>query len=324
MTTVLLTGAGGQVGWALRRALPASCTVIAPGRDLLDLSDPDSIRRAVRECRPDIILNPAAYTAVDKAESEADLAMAVNGVAPGLFAEEAERLGALLVHYSTDYVFDGEKSSPYTEEDVPNPQSVYGRSKLAGERAIQAVDGNYLILRTSWVYGEHGGNFVKTILRLARERDELRIVADQFGAPTWARSLAESTVRILNLSSDSATTQSKGVAGRDESRYVGLKSDLRMTDRSGIYHLTAAGRTSWHEYAQEIVRLARQYDASLADKLLAIHPIATHEYPVPAKRPANSVLDTGKLTRTFGLTLPQWQDDLAACVKALYQEADAE
>jgi dTDP-4-dehydrorhamnose reductase len=296
MTTVLLTGANGQVGWELRRALPSSYAVIAPDRKQLDLSDSDSIFKMVREVRPDIILNPAAYTAVDKAESEPELALAVNGFAPGVLADEAKQLGALLVHYSTDYVFDGNKDAPYFENDSPNPQSVYGRTKLAGEQAVQAVGGKHLILRTSWVYGLHGGNFMKTMLRLAKERDELRIVADQFGAPTWARLLAESTAQILNGWQQ---------AGLDESL-------------SGLYHLTAGGRTSWHHYAEEIVRLARQYDETLKSKVLDIHPIATSEYPLPAKRPTNSVLSTEKIKRAFGLNLPEWQPDLVSCVRELY------
>ncbi len=292
MKTILLTGANGQVGWELQKALAPLGHVVALAREQLDLSQADEIRKVVRAHAPAIIVNPAAYTAVDKAESEPDLAMAVNGIAPGVFAEEAKRLGALLIHYSTDYVFDGNKSTAYLETDTPNPQSVYGRTKLAGEDAIRMVGGRHLILRTSWVYGVHGGNFAKTMLRLAKERDELRVVADQFGAPTWARLLATSTARILQRDVDAGS--------------------------SGVYHLTAGGRTSWHQYAEEVVRLARQYDVSLANKALTIHPIATHEYPVPAKRPANSVLATDKIREAFGLTLPQWQDDLAACVRELY------
>jgi len=245
----------------------------------------------VREIAPHIIVNPAAHTAVDKAESEPDLAMAINGTAPCVFAEEAKKLDALLIHYSTDYVFDGTKASPYIESDSPNPQSVYGKTKLAGEQAIIASGCKHIILRTSWVYGVHGGNFVKTILRLAKERNELRIVADQYGAPTWARLLAESTAQIIGKYSE---------------------------DKSGIYHLTPTGRTNWHQFAEEIVRLARQYDDALKDKPLTIHPIATHEYPVPAKRPANSSLSTDKIHKTFGLELPSWEDDLAECVRQLY------
>ena len=290
-----MTGKNGQVGWELQRALASLGQVIALDVEDMDLSNADSIRNKVREIAPHIIVNPAAHTAVDKAESELDLAMAINGIAPGVFAEEAKKLDALLIHYSTDYVFNGEKSSPYTEVDVPNPQSVYGRTKLAGEEAIRSVGGKHLILRTSWVYGVHGANFVKTILRLAKERNELRIVADQFGAPTWARLLATSTAQMI-AKCDGDTAK----------------------ELSGIYHLTPSGRTNWHEFAQEIVRLARLYDAELAKKDLVIHPIATVEYPLPAKRPANSSLDTSKVAATFGLALPSWQTDMSECVALLY------
>jgi dTDP-4-dehydrorhamnose reductase len=291
MKKILVTGKNGQVGWELQRTLAPLGQIIAVDAEDIDLCDVDAIRRKVREIAPHIIVNPAAHTAVDKAESEPNLAMAINGTAAGVLAEEAKKLDALLIHYSTDYVFDGTKVSPYTEVDAPNPQSVYGKTKLAGEQAIQAVGGKHLILRTSWVYGVHGGNFVKTILRLAKERSELRIVADQYGAPTWARLLAESTAQIIGQYSE---------------------------DKSGVYHLTSNGRSNWHEFAEEIVRLACQYDDFLKDKLLTIHPIATHEYPVPAQRPANSSLSTQKIHNTFGLTLPRWEDDLAECVRQLY------
>lgn len=301
MSRILVTGKNGQVGWELQRSLSAFGQVIAIDADEMDLADPDAIRRTVREVRPDIIVNPAAYTAVDKAEGDPDLAMAVNGSAAGVFAEEVHRLGAVLVHYSTDYVFDGNKPAPYTESDMPNPQSVYGKTKLAGELAIQASGCNYLILRTSWVYGVHGGNFIKTILRLAKERDELRIVADQFGAPTWARDLAQATAAALGC----------------------WKNNAWDSKLSGLYHLTAAGRTNWHQYAEEIVRLARKYDSALATKPLSIHGIATHEYPVPAKRPANSVLANDKVRDVFGIVLPAWQDSVAECVREIYEQPPA-
>ena len=291
MKKILVTGKNGQVGWELQRTLAPLSQIIALDAEDMDLSDVDAIRRKVREIAPHIIINPAAHTAVDKAESEPDLAMAINGTAAGVLAEEAKKLDALLIHYSTDYVFNGSKTSPYVESDVPDPQSVYGRTKLAGEQAIQAVGGKHVILRTSWVYGVHGSNFVKTILRLAKERSELRIVADQYGAPTWARLLAESTAQIIGNYTE---------------------------DKSGVYHLTSSGRTNWHQFAEEIVRLARQYDDALKDKPLTIHPIATHEYPVPAKRPANSSLSTEKIRQTFSLELPHWEDDLAECVRQLY------
>ena len=291
MKKILVTGKNGQVGWELQRTLAPLGQVIAMDVDDMDLSNPDAIRNKVREIAPHIIVNPAAHTAVDKAESEPDLAMAINGIAASVLAEEAKKLDALFIHYSTDYVFDGTKASPYVESDTPNPQSVYGKTKLAGEQAIQAVGGKHLILRTSWVYGIHGGNFVKTILRLAKERSELRIVADQYGAPTWARLLAESTSQIIGKYTEGT---------------------------SGVYHLTSSGRTNWHQFAEETVRLARQYDDVLKDKPLTIHPIATHEYPLPAKRPANSSLSTEKIRKTFGLELPGWEDDLAECVRQLY------
>ena len=300
MTKILLTGKNGQLGWELQRSLATFGQVVATDSKELDLADPDAIRRTIRRIAPDIIINPAAYTAVDKAESDAELAMAVNGIAPGILAEESLQLGALLVHYSTDYVFDGSDAAPYTENDVPNPQSVYGRTKLAGEQAIHASGCKHLILRTSWVYGVHGGNFVKTILRLAKERNELRIVADQFGAPTWARNLAQATASALSC------WQSKNWDG----------------DLSGLYHLTATGRTNWHEYAEEIVRLARKRDPALAAKLLDIRPIATQEYPVPAKRPANSVLSNDKIRDAFGIVLPEWRDSLAECVREIYEATD--
>ena len=297
MTRILLTGKNGQVGWELQRSLADFGTVVATDSAEMNLADSQAIRRVMREIKPDLIINPAAYTAVDKAETEPDLAQAVNGDAPGILAEEALRLRAVLVHYSTDYVFDGSKPVPYTEADAPNPQSVYGRTKLAGEQAIRASGCKHLILRTSWVYGVHGGNFVKTMLRLARERDELRVVADQFGAPTWARDLAQSTATALQ---DWSQKDWDGNLG-------------------GLYHLTAAGRTSWHQYAEEIVRLARHYDPALAAKALAIRAIATHEYPLPAKRPVNSVLANDRIRDAFGIALPAWQDSLAECVRLIYQ-----
>lgn len=298
MTRILLTGKNGQVGSELQRALAPLGSVIAVDSDEMDLVDADAIRQMLRSFKPSIIVNPAAFTAVDKAESESDIANKVNAVAPGIMAEEARKLGAVLVHYSTDYVFDGDKPSPYVEADNPNPQSVYGRTKLAGESAIRSSGCKHLILRTSWVYGVHGGNFVKTILRLAKERDELRIVADQFGAPTWARDLAQTTAMALEL-------------------WQGRGWDAKS---GGLYHLTGGGRTNWHGFAEEIVRQARKYDASLADKQLVIKPIATHEYPVPAKRPANSVLANDRIRETFGIVLPPWQESLAECVRLIYEQ----
>lgn len=298
MKKILITGKNGQVGWELQRILAAFGQVIAIDSGEMDLADANAIRRTMREVRPDIIINPAAYTAVDKAEGDPELAMAVNGIAPGILADEAQRLGSVLVHYSTDYVFDGNNPAPYTENDIPNPQSVYGRTKLAGEQAVHASGCKHLVLRSSWVYGVHGANFVKTVLRLAKERNELRIVADQFGAPTWARDLAQATASSLS------SWQQRN-----------WDSDL-----CGLYHLTDAGRTNWYQYTQEIVRLARKYDAALSAKPLDIRGIATHEYPLPAKRPANSVLANDKIRAAFGIELPAWQDSLAECVRELYEQ----
>lgn len=298
---ILLTGKNGQVGWELQRALAPLGEVIALGSAEMNLADPQAIRQTLAEVRPDVIINPAAYTAVDKAETEPDLAMAVNGSAPGILAEEAKRLNAALIHFSTDYVFDGAQTAPYTEEDSPNPQSMYGRSKLAGELAIRASGAKHLILRTSWVYGVHGGNFMKTMLRLGRERDELRVVADQFGAPTWARDLATATATLLQ-------------------KWQTAQFDPML---SGVYHLTAAGRTSWHEYAVEIFRLARPWDAALAQRSPSVLPISTAEFPTPAKRPANSVLSNEKIRQVFGVQLPDWQGSLRDCLEEVLKPASA-
>jgi dTDP-4-dehydrorhamnose reductase len=279
---ILLTGRNGQVGWELERTLGPLGEVIAFDHAGLDLARPDAIVSCVREVKPDVIVNAAAYTAVDKAESEPDLAMAINGIAPGILAEEAKRIGALLVHYSTDYVFDGEKDGPYVETDAPNPLSVYGASKLAGERAIAASGADHLIFRTSWVYANRGKNFLLTILRLAKEKPELRVVADQFGAPTWARDIATATALVL----------ARRPAGAEI--------------WSGIYHLTAAGRTTWHGFAQKIVELA-----GLSTPVAAI-PVS--EYPTPARRPRNSVLDHSKAESSFGLKLPSWDAAASRCL----------
>ncbi len=291
MKTILLTGKNGQVGWELQRTLASLGKVVAFDRGELDLADPDAIRQAVRDLKPAIIVNPAAYTAVDKAESDQDAAYAINAVAPGVFAEEATRLGAWLVHYSTDYVFDGSKAGPYVETDQPNPQNVYGRTKLAGEEAVRAAGGKHLILRTSWVYGSRGHNFMLTMLRLAKERSELRIVDDQIGAPTWCRSLAEVTAQIL--------AQLHAPTGKAPES-VG-----------GTYHLTSSGSVSWHGFAAEILREAK------IQPLPALLPIPSHEYPTPAARPKNSVLSTAKLYETFGLVAGDWRDNLKLCLQEL-------
>ncbi|MGH8746144.1 MAG: dTDP-4-dehydrorhamnose reductase [Burkholderiales bacterium] len=270
---ILLTGRNGQVGWELKRALAPLGEIVATNRSTLDLESEEQIRSVVRAVRPEVIVNAAAYTAVDKAESEPELAMRINGFAPGVLAEEAKRVGALLVHYSTDYVFDGEKAAPYVEEDEPNPINAYGRSKLAGERAIQGVGGRHLILRTSWVYGGRGKNFLRTIVRLAREKSELRIVDDQVGAPTSSSAIARATTQLLNRSAD------------------------------GLYHLSASGRVSWCGFARAI--LAR------ADIGIPVVAIRSEDYPTPARRPRNSCLDCSHLRADYGLALAPWEVQLS-------------
>jgi len=284
---IMLTGKNGQVGWELQRALAPLGEVAALNRSQLDLANPNQIREQVREIKPGLIVNAAAYTAVDRAEEEPELAMAVNGIAPGILAEEARRSGAGIVHYSTDYVFDGAKTTPYIEDDTPNPINEYGRSKLAGERAVQAVGAPYLILRTSWVYGMRGKNFLLTILRLAREREELRIVDDQIGAPTWSRAIAEATAKILA----SGTWPASGT--------------------SGIYHLTASGSTSWYGFAKAILAL----DPNPSERVCKhIKPIPTAEYSTPARRPAYSVLSNTKLQNAFDVALPGWEQGLESAL----------
>jgi dTDP-4-dehydrorhamnose reductase len=293
---ILLTGKNGQVGYELERSLQGLGEIVAMDRSGMDLVNLDQVREVIRTVKPTLIINPAAYTAVDLAENEQDLAMRVNAEAPGVMAEEAKRLGAALIHYSTDYVFDGTKNGSYVEDDVPNPQNVYGRSKLAGERVIQESGVSHLILRTSWVYGARGKNFLKTVQRLAQERDELRIVADQFGAPTWSRTIAEVTAHIV------AKLQAGSSFGR------GLPITDEMWSRySGVYHLTAQGKTSWHGFTQAIV------DHASTGKKPVVVPIATQDYPLPARRPPNSVLSSDKLKQAF-CDLPDWHAALKLCL----------
>ena len=280
----LLIGKIGQVGWELRRTLAPMAHITCVDFPEIDLTSGDSIRRWVRAARPSIVINAAAYTAVDKAESEPDKAMQINGVAPGILAEEAKTLGALLVHYSTDYVFDGAKTEPYVETDSPNPLGSYGRSKLAGDEAVRAVGGAHLIFRLCWVYGARGQNFMLTIMRLAREREKLRVVSDQVGCPTWSRMIAETTALALK----------QAAAAHDWGALT------------GTYHLASSGVTSWQGFAQAIVNLM----PAQGKKCLAVEPISTSEYPTPAKRPAYSVLGCDKLKRAFGLRLPQWDESL--------------
>ncbi|MEK7435939.1 MAG: dTDP-4-dehydrorhamnose reductase, partial [Pseudomonadota bacterium] len=303
MSRILVTGRNGQVGFELQRRLARLGRVTAAGRDEMDLADPDSIRNMVRNTAPNLIVNAAAYTAVDQAESEPELALAINGVAPGILAEEAKRLGAALIHYSSDYVFDGSKTAPYTEDDAPRPISAYGRSKLAGEQAIQSVDVPHLILRTSWVYGARGKNFLLTILRLAKEREELAVVDDQVGAPTWCQVIAAATGGILQD------------LGYGQARFRDACDAKR-----GIYNLTAAGQTSWHGFAAAILALGASAQQGQSDFALtrvpALKPIKTEQYPLPAQRPRNSLLSNAKIQSTFGLVMPGWESSLADCMSS--------
>lgn len=292
LPTFLVTGKGGQVGFELRRSLAPLGRVVACDRTQCDLADADALRRVVRELRPDVIVNAGAYTAVDKAETDEATAFAINGVAPGILAEEAKALGATLVHYSTDYVFDGTKAAPYVETDATAPRSVYGKSKLAGEAGVLATGADAFVLRTSWVAGLHGGNFAKTMLRLARERDALRVVADQVGAPTTAALIADVTAQIVRRHRVQAAP-------------------------AGIYHLAAAGETSWRDYAVEVLRCAQTLGVELKVRPDDVQGIATSEYPLPAPRPANSRLDTAKLRDTFDLHLPEWQSGVRHLIESI-------
>jgi dTDP-4-dehydrorhamnose reductase len=289
--TILLTGAQGQVGFELTRSLQGLGHVVALDRNKLDLTDLNEVRSVVREIKPAVIVNAAAYTAVDKAESDVDAAMRLNAEVPALLAVEARRLNAALVHYSTDYVFDGAKLGAYAEDDSVNPQNVYGRSKLAGEQAIVAAGCHHLIFRTSWVYGTRGKNFLLTMLRLGAEREELSVVADQFGAPTWSNTIAALSANILAQA-----------IGRDTSDW--------WSQHSGIYHLTASGETSWHGFTQAIFELA---DVENKPRVKAIRAAS---YPTPAARPSNSRLSNDKTAASFGLRAPDWREALRMCITA--------
>jgi dTDP-4-dehydrorhamnose reductase len=291
--TILLLGANGQVGWELRRALAPLGAVRALERAEADLADSDALTRAVRETAPSLIVNAAAYTAVDRAEQDEALAQAINADAPGTLAEEAKRLGIALVHYSTDYVFDGAGDRPAREDDPVAPLNAYGRTKLAGEAAIRDSGCAHLILRTSWVYSMRGANFLLTVRRLAGELEEMRIVADQVGAPTWARGIAGATALVLARCGAPAET---GI----------------LAEKGGLYHLTASGETTWHGFAEAIVEWLRATGQPIRCK--QVHPIPTSDYPTPAKRPANSLLDCTKLRETFGMAIPDWRDQLGLCV----------
>ena len=285
---ILISGKTGQVAIELQKHLAGLGQLIVLGRDELDLSKPEQIRAQVRAHQPDLIINAAAHTAVDLAESEPELAFAINGIAPGVFAEEAAALGIPLIHYSTDYVFDGNKPAPYTEDDVPNPLGVYGKSKLAGEQAIAATGADCLILRTSWVYSTHGKNFLLTMQRLLQERPELRVVADQIGAPTWAGTIARSTRLLIE-------------------RWQAAEAGAW-----GIYHLTAQGETSWFGFTQAIA----EHLSAQGKPCATLEPIPASAYPTPAARPQNSRLDCSRLEREWQVAQPTWQNALRECLAA--------
>lgn len=285
--TILIFGKNGQIGWELCRTMATLGRIVAVDYPEVDLANPDSIRSAIRSVKPNIIVNAAAYTAVDKAESERELAMAVNGAAPGIIAEEVKRIGAMLVHYSTDYVYDGEKRTPYVETDATNPLNVYGKTKLAGDLAINAAGVPHLILRTSWVYGWRGNNFLLTMLRLAREKEELKVVDDQVGAPTWSREIAEATAQIF----------SQGIG------------DLNgfIAGHGGVYHMTAGGHGSWYEFAKGIFECDPDRHEHKLHRLL---PISTREFNSNVVRPGYSILNNEKLFGEFGLRLADWRRPL--------------
>ena len=293
---ILLFGKNGQVGWELNRSLPPLGEVIALGREEADFSQPEALRNIVQAIKPDVIVNAAAYTAVDKAEDEEVLATTVNGDAPGVLAEEAKKLNALLVHYSTDYVFDGKKDTPYTELDEPNPINAYGRSKLAGEESVRLSGCDYLILRTSWVYSDRGDNFLLKIIQLASEKEELNIVDDQRGAPTWARLIAERTAQIILLST-----------GKREAGIFG----------PGIYHLVTRDCTTWYELAKQIIKEAeRQQDDNLF-LVKNINPVSSDEFVTRAKRPKNTCLSVEVMEKKFGIEMPAWAHALKLCFKSM-------
>jgi len=302
---ILLTGKNGQIGGELLRSLPHLGEVVALERDQLDLSKPSDICRTIREVRPQLIVNAAAYTAVDQAETDEAIALAINGEAPGLMAKEAKKIGAALVHYSTDYVFDGCKKTPYDETDSANPINVYGKTKFAGEQAIRDSDVPHLIFRTAWIYGTRGRNFLLTILRLATEREELRIVSDQVGAPTCSSDVAAATSKILT-----------DISERNNGGFV-------FRGVSGTYHMSAAGQTTWYEFAKTILEKAGAASRELVwlaaatrgRPLIARHvaPISTEAFRSPTRRPAHSVLSNSRLVQTFGVALPDWHSQLQRC-----------
>lgn len=292
---VLLLGVEGQLGAELRRLAPADAELAAPAQAEADFTRPGEVRDAIRAARPAAILNAAAYTAVDRAEAETALARAINADAPALIADEAARLGAALIHYSTDYVYGGDRAEPWTEDDPPAPCNAYGVTKLAGDQAVLASRARAVVLRTSWVYASHGANFVRTMLRLGREREELRVVADQRGCPTWARELARASWTVLDSG----------------------------CEPGGLFHCAGAGATTWHCFAERIFALARRGPLGSGLAVRRVLPIATADYPTPARRPLQSALDCSRIAREHGVSLPSWQDSLALCLEELGGEARA-
>jgi dTDP-4-dehydrorhamnose reductase len=297
--TILLFGKGGQVGWELQRSLAPLGKLVALGSDSRDLcgdfTDLDGIAQTIRTVNPDIIVNAAAYTAVDKAETESELSRTINALAPAKLAQEAKRSGAWLIHYSTDYVFDGSGDQPWCETDPTGPLSVYGKTKLEGEEAIRATGCQHLIFRTSWVYAARGGNFAKTMLRLAVERDNLSVINDQFGAPTGAELLADATAHAIRVA-------------------------LQRPDVSGLYHLVAGGQTSWYDYARFVIDFARHAGIDIKVVPEAIQPVPTSAFPTAAKRPGNSRLDTSKFQNTFSLNLPHWQSGVTRMLTEIFEK----
>jgi dTDP-4-dehydrorhamnose reductase len=297
---ILLTGATGQVGGELLETLKPLGEVIAPTRSQMDLANAASVREAIRAVRPRWIVNPGAYTAVDKAESEPELAYAINAEAVSVMGHEAKAIGAGVIHFSTDYVFDGSGSAPYLETDATNPVSVYGASKLAGETALAESSADHIIFRTSWVYGARGKNFLLTILKLARERETLRVVADQYGVPTWSRDLAEMTADVI---------------GQCEAAARGEELAPVPGEMGGVYHAAGAGETTWYGFAAEAVRVRREREPRV--RFAEIEAIPTAAYPTPAKRPANSRMNCSKLVERFGWRMMNWQDSLRKVLSEL-------
>lgn len=292
---ILLFGKNGQVGWELNRTLLPLGEVVALGRDDADFSNPESLRKIIREIEPDVIVNAAAYTTVDKAEEEEDLALVINGEAPKVIAEEASKINALLVHYSTDYVFDGTKLSPYIETDDPHPINAYGRTKLAGERSIELSGCKFIIFRISWVYGVRGKNFLRTMIKLMRDRDQIGVVDDQVGTPTWSRYIAETTASVV------MQTQ--------------IESKKQFV--SDTYHLPASGKATWHGFANEIAKVAKELMGESWLTIENIKPISSSEYRVPAKRPVNSVMSGNRLTQKYNVIMPGWENCLELAMQEL-------